>query len=87
MTSDKKILVVGGSGYIGSHTVLALLDNQFEVVIFDKANPNKSFSQYISKNNSHCRIVLGNLLDSESIETLIKNEKFDGVIIEQLKVT
>jgi UDP-glucose 4-epimerase len=31
----KNILVTGGAGYIGSHTVLALLDNGFEPVIVD----------------------------------------------------
>tara|TARA_B110000240_G_C13407816_1_gene413844 strand:+ start:48 stop:1085 length:1038 start_codon:yes stop_codon:yes gene_type:complete len=31
----KKILVTGGCGYIGSHTVLKLLENNFEVIIAD----------------------------------------------------
>lgn len=31
----KKILVTGGCGYIGSHTVIALIENNFEVYIID----------------------------------------------------
>jgi UDP-glucose 4-epimerase len=31
----KKILVTGGCGYIGSHTVIKLLEDNYEVVIFD----------------------------------------------------
>lgn len=31
----KTILVTGGTGYIGSHTVVALLENQYKVVILD----------------------------------------------------
>lgn len=31
----KKILVTGGCGYIGSHTVVDLLDNGFDVVVID----------------------------------------------------
>ena len=31
-----KILVTGGLGYIGSHTVVELINNNYEVVIIDK---------------------------------------------------
>ena len=30
-----KILVTGGLGFIGSHTVVELLDNNYEVVVVD----------------------------------------------------
>lgn len=30
-----KVLVTGGMGYIGSHTVVELLENNYEVVIVD----------------------------------------------------
>jgi len=30
-----KVLVTGGTGYIGSHTIIDLLDNGFEVVSID----------------------------------------------------
>ena len=30
-----KILVTGGTGYIGSHTAVELLNNDYEVVIID----------------------------------------------------
>ncbi|WP_438988672.1 UDP-glucose 4-epimerase GalE [Polaribacter sp.] len=37
-----KVLVTGGCGYIGSHTVVELIDNNFEVVIIDDlSNSNK----------------------------------------------
>ena len=31
----KKILVTGGTGYIGSHTAVELIDSGYEVVIID----------------------------------------------------
>lgn len=33
--SDKNILVTGGAGYIGSHTVIRLLESGYNVLIFD----------------------------------------------------
>ena len=30
-----KILVTGGTGYIGSHTIIDLLDNGYEVICID----------------------------------------------------
>ena len=33
--SMKKVLVTGGAGYIGSHTTLALLEANFDVVVLD----------------------------------------------------
>ena len=38
-----KILVTGGLGYIGSHTVVELINNDYEVVIID----NLSNSEHI----------------------------------------
>lgn len=33
--NDSKIIVTGGCGYIGSHTVIELIDAGFEVLIID----------------------------------------------------
>ncbi|MFA5697334.1 MAG: NAD-dependent epimerase/dehydratase family protein, partial [Candidatus Izemoplasmatales bacterium] len=33
--TKKRILVAGGVGYIGSHTVVELLENGYEVIIVD----------------------------------------------------
>ena len=31
----KTILVTGGAGYIGSHTLIELINNNFDVVVID----------------------------------------------------
>ena len=36
-----KILVTGGTGYIGSHTAVELLNNDYEVVIIDNLSNSK----------------------------------------------
>ena len=43
----KKILITGGSGYIGSHTSLLFLESGFEVVVLD--NLSNSSQESIKK--------------------------------------
>ena len=46
----KKILVTGGCGYIGSHTVVELIENNFDVLIIDDfSNSNKETISNIQK--------------------------------------
>ena len=45
----KKVLVTGGCGYIGSHTIIDLINNDFEVISVD----NNSNSDLRSLNGIH----------------------------------
>ena len=48
----KKILVTGGTGYIGSHTTVELIEQGFEVVIIDNLyNSEAEVVDRIQKNN------------------------------------
>ena len=47
-----KILVTGGTGYIGSHTVVELLNSGYEVVVIDNLYNSKiEVVDKIKKNN------------------------------------
>jgi len=41
MSNNPTILVTGGTGYIGSHTVVSLIENGYEVVIIDNLSNSK----------------------------------------------
>ncbi|MFT4601692.1 MAG: UDP-glucose 4-epimerase [Arenicella sp.] len=43
MSDKKQIIVTGGSGYIGSHTVLELLEGGYEPIIFDDFRNSQSW--------------------------------------------
>lgn len=68
-----KILVTGGAGYIGSHTVTELLKQGHEIIVFDNL-------AYGHKEAVDCPLVVGNLLHKEEIALVFEKEKFDGVI-------
>ena len=70
----KKILVTGGAGYIGSHTVNLLLKEDFEVVVFDNLSTGRKEAV------GDAKLVVGDLADKDALEKLFKKEKFDAII-------
>jgi UDP-glucose 4-epimerase len=62
----KSVLVTGGLGYIGSHTVLKLLENKYFVVIYDNLS-NSSIDVYHKIENTNLKLVIGDLLDTEKL--------------------
>ena len=60
-----KILVTGGAGYIGSHTVLTLLEHGLEVVVIDNFSNSSAVSlERVEKlTGKSIRVFEGDLLD------------------------
>lgn len=65
---DKKVLVTGGAGFIGSHLVEKLLENN-EVTIFDRMSG-------IKTPDSKAGVIDGNLLDREFVVKNVKDFNF-----------
>ena len=72
---SQNILVVGGQGYIGSQTVLALLENGFEVVSLDRLK-----SDYLTVGFEKAIYEYADLQDRTSLEKVFSKYIFDGVI-------
>jgi UDP-glucose 4-epimerase len=78
----QKILVTGGTGYIGSHTVVELQNAGFEVIIIDNlSNSNVDVLDGIAK-ISGIRPLFYEMdcTDKNAIELLFKENSFDGII-------
>jgi UDP-glucose 4-epimerase len=70
-----KILVTGGAGYIGSHTVRELLKKGHEVVIYD--NLFNGHKEFVPK---EAILIKGDLSDTKKLESVFKRYKIDAVI-------
>ena len=78
----RKILVTGGLGFIGSHTVVELQQAGYEVVIIDNLYNSKievldSITSITSIKPSYFNIDLRNKI---AVEDFFKNNKIDGII-------
>lgn len=72
----KKILVCGGAGYIGSHTVYYLIDNGYDVVIIDNLSTGHDWAI-----NPKARFYKGDIRDRKFLDDVFEKEPdIDAVI-------
>ena len=77
-----RILVTGGTGYIGSHTCIELLKNGYEVVIIDNLiNSKESVVGKIEKlSGKSVKFYKCDILDEEGMDRVFSEQKIDAVI-------
>lgn len=82
MDNKSTILVTGGTGYIGSHTVLQLLDADYNVIILDNLCNSKleSLKRLKKISEQEIKFYQVDLLNYEKLEEVFKNESIDAVI-------
>jgi UDP-glucose 4-epimerase len=69
-----KILVAGGAGYIGSHTVKALLGEGFDVVIFDDFSTGKR--DFVTGG----AVIEGDLMDAAAVRKAFRTHDIGAVL-------
>lgn len=68
MSNRDKVIVFGGSGFLGSHLADALTEAGFKTVIFDRTQ-----TQWKRPDQE---IVIGDILDTETVDNVIKGAKY-----------
>ena len=76
------ILVTGGLGYIGSHTVVELIDNNYEVVIIDNLSNSKieTLDKLKKITGKELKFYQNDVCDKEALRKIFLENKIDGVI-------
>ncbi|WP_024197238.1 GDP-mannose 4,6-dehydratase, partial [Escherichia coli] len=76
------ILITGGAGYIGSHTVLQLLRNEYDVVVIDNLiNSNlESLKRVEGLVGKKITTYIGDVTDSTFLKTIFDNHSVTDVI-------
>ena len=66
--SMKKVLVIGGSGFVGSHTSDSLSEAGYQVTIFDRLE-----SKWIREDQE---MIIGDMMDDKSLRAVMKNKDY-----------
>lgn len=77
-----KILVTGGLGYIGSHTVIELLKNDHEVVVVDSLyNSNEDvYQKIVNITKKEFTFFKEDITDYNKVKSLCRRYHFDSII-------
>ncbi len=76
------ILVTGGAGYIGSHTCIELLNNNYDVIVVDNlcnSSP-ESLRRVENITNKKIKFYKADVCDKNELKTIFKDNKIDCVI-------
>ncbi len=71
----KKILVIGGAGYVGSHQVKLLCNQNYEVIVLDNLN-----TGYKESIDSRAKFIRGDIKDFDLLCKIFEEEKIDAVM-------
>ena len=77
-----QVLVTGGAGYIGSHTVVCLLDLGYEVVVYDNLinSSAEALSRVEKLTGKTIDFIQGDVRDAGSLDDLFATRSIDMVI-------
>ena len=75
--SSKKILIFGGSGYVGSKLIVELLKNKFEIINYDL---NLYGKNHLPFNKKKFKQITGDIRNVKKITHVVKNYKPDTII-------
>ena len=89
MFDESTILVTGGSGYIGSHTLVELLNVGYEVVVYDNLS-HSNYNLFIGRSKlstNKVQFIQADILDSRKLKQEVDKAFISllGAILDQVR--
>ena len=87
----KRILITGGAGYIGSHTCVELLENNFKIIVLDSLVNSSStvikkikflLKSKINNIEERMKFIKGDIRDQRLVKNIFKDAYIEGNSIE-----
>lgn len=79
---SKRILVTGGAGYIGSHTIIALIDEGYDVLVLD--NLSNSSAESLVRVGHICNttpeLIQGDIRDRKLLDNIFSTREISAVL-------
>lgn len=78
----QNILITGGAGFIGSHTILELLNDGYGVVVIDNFcnSSNESLKRVEKLTGKQVKLYVGDICDADILDKIFKENDIDAVI-------
>jgi len=76
----KKVLVTGGNGFIGSHIVRRLVENGYEVAIFDVKEPDEVTKWWLNKYVGQFSYTNGNIENWGNVVEIVNHFRPDAIV-------
>ena len=78
----KKILVTGGNGYIGSHTIVKLINAGYSIIVLDNLSNSsiKIREKIYSLVNKNFEFIKGDVRDRKILRNIFKDHEISAVI-------
>jgi len=83
--NDRKILVTGGAGFIGSHIVEGLVRGDYEVTVLDDFSSGRR--ENLAAVARQVRIVEGDVRDADTLRHVMRDQRFVSHLAAQLEIT
>ncbi|MBD3843483.1 MAG: UDP-glucose 4-epimerase GalE, partial [Campylobacterales bacterium] len=76
------VLITGGTGYIGSHTSLILLEQGYELTVYDNLSNSslESIKRVEKLTDKKVKFIEGDILDKTKLDEVFSQNSFDSVI-------